>query len=126
LIHLEINMTRKIALALVVAAAAAGNAFADDITVESNPFVSGRKRAEVQAEVGQYRKTGVNPWSIAYNPLRSAQGGKTRSEVVREYLGSRDEVAAMSSEDSGSAYLQARRSVVSVGPVLAGQPKRAQ
>jgi len=118
------NMTRKIAFALVVAAAAAGNAFADDITVEANPFVSSRTRAEVQAELAQYRKSGVNPSSIAYNPLRSFQGSKSRAEVVREYLASGNEVAEMTREDSGSAYLQARRAVVA-HPVLAGQPQGA-
>lgn len=64
-------MNRKLALALVIATAAAGNAFADDITVETVPFRSTATRAEVQAQ----------------------------------YIAARDAVAAMTSEDSGSAYL---------------------
>jgi hypothetical protein len=64
-------MNRKLALALVIATAAAGNAFADDITVDAVPFQSKLTRAEVQAA----------------------------------YIASRDAVAAITSEDSGSAYI---------------------
>ena len=66
-------MNRKTAFAIVLAAVAAGNAFADDITVDRNAFVSSRTRAEVQAELAQYQQSGVNPWSIAYNPLRKSR-----------------------------------------------------
>lgn len=64
-------MNRKLALALVIATAAAGNAFADDITVDTVPFRSTVSRAEVQAQ----------------------------------YVAARDAVAAMTREDSGSAYI---------------------
>jgi hypothetical protein len=64
-------MNRKLAIALVIATAAAGNAFADDITVETVPFKSTATRADVQAQ----------------------------------YVAARDAVAAMTREDSGSAYL---------------------
>lgn len=117
-------MNRKIAIALVAAAASIGNAFADDITVDTNPFVSSRSRAEVQAELAQYKQSGVNPWSIAYNPLRRFQSGKTRAEVVGEYLASRNETAAMTAEDSGSAYLADVRGIPAP-TTLAGQPRQA-
>jgi hypothetical protein len=64
-------MNRKFALALVIAAAAAGNAFADDITVDPVTFQSTISRAEVRAA----------------------------------YIASRDAVAAMTREDSGSAAI---------------------
>jgi hypothetical protein len=73
------NMNRKTTLAIVLAALAVGNAFADDITVDRNAFVSSRTRAEVQAELAQYQQSGVNPWSIAYNPLRNFRSTKTRA-----------------------------------------------
>ena len=104
------NRTLAIAIAILATAAAAGNAFADDITVDTNPFTSSRSIAEVQAEAAQYRQSGVNPWSTSYNPLRGFQGTQSRDQVVADYIASRDRVAAMTREDSGSAYL-ARRAV---------------
>jgi hypothetical protein len=86
-------MNRKFALALVIATAAAGNAFADDITVETVPFKSSVTRAEVQAQ----------------------------------YVAARDAVAAMTQEDSGSAYM-ARQDAQDTGasPVAAAPAARQQ
>jgi hypothetical protein len=104
-------MNRTLAIAiLATAAAAAGNAFADDITIDSKPFSSSRSVAEVQAEAAQYRQSGVNPWSTSYNPLRGFQSTQGRDQVVADYIASRERVAAMTREDSGSAWL-ARRAV---------------
>lgn len=120
-------MNRKLATALVLtAAAAAGNAFAGnglagDITIDTTPFVSSKTRAEVQAEVGQVR--GVSPWSMQYNPLAGYKGDRTRADVTSEYIASRNQVAALTSEDSGSAYL-AQIHVRNVGTTLAGLPLR--
>lgn len=96
-------MNRNIAIAFFAAAAATGNAFADDITVDATPFVSSRSRAEVQAELAQYKRSGVNPWSIAYNPLRGFQSTRSRDQAAVEYVKARNEVAAMTSESSGSS-----------------------
>lgn len=96
-------MNRKIAFALVLAAAAAGNAFADDITIDANANVSSRTRAEVQAELAQFKQLGVNPWSIGYDALRGFQSTRTRADAKGEYVASRQQVAAMTGEDSGSA-----------------------
>ena len=99
-------MNRKSASAFVIAAAAvAGNALADDITIDPTPFVGSKSRVEVQAELAQYKAAGVNPWSTQYNPLKQFRSAKTREQVVAEYVGARDEVAALNGEDSGSAYL---------------------
>jgi hypothetical protein len=120
------TMNRKIATALVVAAAAvAGNAFADDITVETTPFTSTASRAQVQAELQAYKQAGVNPWATSYNPLRSFKSGKTRAEVTAEYLNSRDEVAALTAEDSGSAYLTQLAAGRTPNQYFAGQPARS-
>ena len=98
-------MNRKIATALVLAAATvAGSAFADDITI-APAFVPQATRAQVQAELAQYKQAGVNPWSTSYNPLKTFKSSTTREQVTAEYLASRDEVAALTSEDSGSFYL---------------------
>ena len=98
-------MNRTIAIALV-AAAAAGTAFAEDYDAYNNiPFESSRTRAEVQAELAQSKASGVNPWSLSYSPLASFKSEKSRAEVVGQYIAARDRVAAMTGEDSGSAYL---------------------
>jgi hypothetical protein len=114
----------RIAFALVLAAAAAGNAFADDITIESTPFQSTLTTAQVQAELAQYKKAGVNPWAQSYNPLKEVRSQVSSAQVTAEYIRSRDAVAAMTGEDSGSSYL-ARHDDVQ-GSTVAGQPVNAQ
>jgi hypothetical protein len=97
-------MNRIIATALIAASTVlAGHAVADDIT-PSEPFVSTADRAQVQAGVAQARAA-ANPWSIAYDPLAGFQSGRTRAEVRAEYLASRDDVAALTGEDSGAFAL---------------------
>jgi hypothetical protein len=88
-----------------------------------------RTRADVQAELAQYQKAGVNPWSIRYNQLTGFHSVKTRDEVRAEYLAERNEVAAMNGEDSGSAYLaQAAAAGTRAyrGNTFAGTPANAQ
>jgi hypothetical protein len=117
-------MKLKIASAVLFTAVAAG-AIADELpSAPTEPVVSTKSRAEVQAELFAYKKTGVNPWSTWYNQLAGFKSNTSRQEVVAEYLASRDEVAALNSEDSGSAYLAqvAQRTRTSAGPILAGHP----
>ena len=116
------NRTTLAAIALF---AAAGSAAADDITVDNTTFVSGKTRAEVQAELQQYRGAGVNPWSRAYNPLATFRGEKSRAQVSAEYLQARKEVSALNGEDSGSAWLAARAPLANA-PMVAGRPVNAQ
>ena len=118
-------MNRTRIISALVLAAAAGTAMAETPTVVKETFVSTKSRAEVQADLAAYKKAGVNPWSIQYNPLRGFQSQLTREQVTAEYVAARDTVAALTSEDSGSAYLTqvaARR--VDGGTTLAGQPAR--
>lgn len=103
-------MNRKSIIAIAFASAIAGHAvagtsLAGDISVESQPFAATQARAVVQAELAQYKQSGVNPWSISYNPLRGFESTKSRDQVTAEFMSSRDRVAAFTSEDSGSAYL---------------------
>jgi hypothetical protein len=108
----------------IAAAAVTTNAMADDITIDTNPFTSTATRAQVQAELQQFKASGVNPWSQGYNQLGDFRGAKTRAQVSAEYVQSRDAVSAFTGEDSGSAYLQARTR--NNAPVVAGQPVNAQ
>jgi len=105
-------MNRKTALSLAFALAGAGTAYADDITIDPVPFTSTLSRAEVMADLAQFRRSGVDPWADGYNPVAHFQGGKSRAEVQAEYLANRAAVAAFNGEDSGSAYMaQARPQV---------------
>lgn len=121
-------MKFKIASAVLISAVAA-SAFAETPAVVTETFVPTKSRAEVQAELFAYKQAGVNPWSMSYNPLAGFESNTSRQEVVADYLAARDEVAAINSEDSGSAYLTqafAQRARTSTGPILAGHPVNAQ
>jgi hypothetical protein len=114
-------MNRNIVLAALFAVTISGNAFADDITIDTTPFVSTRTQAEVQAELVQFKKSGTSPWSIQYNPLASFKSTVSSEQVTAEYIASRSEVAAFNGEDSGSSYLAATRAH-DAGATLAGRP----
>ena len=113
------------ALAIAALSFAALAAHADDAD-PSGQFAaapgSQAARTEVQA---QYHR-GVSPWSTSYNPLTTFRSQRTRAEVTAEYLASRNAVAALTSEDSGSAYLAARKQPAFGGRQLAGTPVNAQ
>ena len=119
-------MNSKAILAIAAFAALAGTAArADDITVDNTPFNSVKTRAEVQAELAQFKQSGVNPWSISYNQLAKFQSTRSRADVQAEYLAERNLVAAMTAEDSGSAYL-AHAPVRNLATNLAGTPVNGQ
>ena len=106
-------MNRHIAIAIIAAsAAAAGSALAEDYNAHNPAFEGSRTRAEVQAELAQFKQSGKNPWSNRYNPLADFRSEKTRAQVVGDYIASRDRVAAFTGEDSGSAYLARNGSAV--------------
>ena len=107
------NLVSVIATGAVSAAAlfavsviASTPAFADDITIEQQAFVSSRTRAEVTAEL-RTPYQGGNPWSGLYNIFQT-RSTATSEQVQREYITDRDKVAAFQAEDSGSMYLQAQ------------------
>jgi hypothetical protein len=102
---MENAMTRNFVIAMAVACAATGAAYADDITVDPHPFVSSASPAQVAEELRQFRMSGVNPWADDYNQLAHRDGKLTRAEVMADFHASRDTVAAFTGEDSGSGYL---------------------
>jgi hypothetical protein len=114
----------RLALVAAFATVAAFGAHADEADGSQNvvQFHGAKTRAEVRAEFDQYRQAGVNPWSTSYNPLKSFRSAKSRDQVQAEYLASRDAVAAMNGEDSGSAYLAATQQAETASRQLAGQP----
>ncbi|HET6827999.1 MAG TPA: DUF4148 domain-containing protein [Ramlibacter sp.] len=93
-------MNRKSAVALIAifSTLASSHAFAEGPLPEPVQFVSTKSRAQVQAELAAYQREGVNPWSIAYNPLKTFVSTQTREQATAEYLANREQVAAMTSE----------------------------
>lgn len=92
-----------VAAAAIAASLVSTSAYAESPTIDNTPFVSSRTRAEVQAEL----KTpfiGGDPWSSRYN-MFARSSALTAEQVRSAYKMSRDEVNALTSEDSGSAFL---------------------
>ena len=117
----------RIAIASLIAAASfAGSAFAESPIYGNEVFTGSKSRADVQAELGAYKQAGVNPWSTSYNPLKGFQSATTREAVTNAYLASRNEVRALTGEDSGSAHLAQARGTVAPSGTLAGTPASAQ
>jgi len=117
----------RFALAALSFAAIAAHADDADLSGQFAHSAAGTQtRAQVAAELAEYRQAGVNPWSTSYNPLKSFKSERSRAEVQAEYLASRNAVAAMTAEDSGSAYLAARKPATEASRQLAGQPVNAQ
>ena len=107
------NMNRNIASALAMGTAiaaaavavafiASGTAHADDITIDKTPFVSSMSRDEVSAQL-KVPYPGGNPWAGRYDMFQ-IKSATTSAQVTGEYERSRDEVNALTGEDSGSAY----------------------
>jgi hypothetical protein len=116
------------ALLVAVLSFAAFAAHADDADASGQFAASAAVKAtrtEVQSQLASYKQAAVNPWSTSYNPLKSFQGTRSRAEVRAEYIASRDAVAAMTREDSGSAFLATRPATNGVR-YLAGTPVNAQ
>ncbi|TFY97456.1 DUF4148 domain-containing protein [Ramlibacter rhizophilus] len=122
-------MNRKSLLVAAVATLASVASFAgeaDPAGQYAEPVQSVKSRAEVLNELAAFKQSGVNPWSIRYNPLAVARSTQDREQVRAGYLADRERVSAMGAEDSGSAYLsqQAGRSVPA--NTLAGSPAANQ
>ncbi|WP_158513865.1 DUF4148 domain-containing protein [Ramlibacter tataouinensis] len=100
-------ITGTAAAALAFAAMTSAGAYAEDITIDTAPFVSSKTRAEVRAEVmGQAEQL-----RMAYGEAPADtpfQSSLSREQVRDEYIGSRDEVRALTGEDSGSSYLASK------------------
>ena len=113
------------AAALAVAAIASGNAYADDITIDTTPFVSTKSRAEVQAELlGQPERlrASASEWSRQYNDVPQIKSTYTSEQARAEYKVSRELVSALTGEDSGSAYFMIKGRPLPQGTTAMGAP----
>ena len=107
----KLNTIAVIAIA-IAATGSAGSAFADDISIDTQTFVSTRTRADVKADMLQARADGsMASWvaeagSVPATLAMSRQ--VTRQEVMADMRVNREASlarAAMVGEDSGSFYL---------------------
>ncbi len=119
------NRIARIA-AVALTFAAAGSAFADDITIDTVAHQSLKTRAEVRAELNQYQARGVNPWSTSYSLNKDFNSQKTRADVVAELKAAQvsGELGALAGEDSGAAYLAQHRSAPGKAPVYIAKQGR--
>ena len=92
------------------AAAFAGVAAAEGPLERAPEFVSVATRAQVQAELAAFKRAGVNPWSVLYNPLARIGSTASRKQTGLEFAPHRGEIHAWTGEDSGSVLLSQQRS----------------
>jgi len=120
-----LSITITAAAGLAAAAMASGDAYADDITIDTAPFVSTKTRAEVRAEaMGQSLTSAASEWSMQLNYAPQSRSAYTREQATAEYIATRNEVNWRNAEDSGSSHFAAlpRQSmgstVITAGPVV--------
>ena len=83
-------------------------ALAETPTIETRPFVSTRSRDEVRAELMSARASVSSSgfeWVSQRNGMEPMQSGITRAQARADYIRARNDVHAMTGEDSGSVRL---------------------
>ena len=94
-------------LAVLLATAAPGSAYADDITIDTAPSPVAVPRAEGPSKVfnrAAPTRVDANEWTMQSNQPLVLKSASTRGQAQSEYKASRDHVSALLGEDSGSAY----------------------
>ena len=100
-----------VAAALLAAALMSGHALAEGPIEVSPPFTGSLSRAQVQAQVLQDRgqlTSFASEWTLQREPSRPLASGITRAQATAGYIAARDEVHAMTAEDSGSSAIGGR------------------
>jgi len=117
----------SLVVALTLAVALVGAAYADDPTPDNNQSVASTKtRAEVQAELAQAKRDGsIKAWSMHYNHLAVAKSVKTRNEVLADLKAAQasGELNALNSEVTGFADAARAVKPAPTTRVLAGTPR---
>lgn len=122
------------AFALATAAAAFASAaliasspaYAEGPIVQDAPFVGSRTRAEVQAELMSQPallSASAREWTLQRNEPSRPSGAYTSEQARAQYVAGREEVRALTSEDSGSSYMAAQRMRIDGDIVVAGQAR---
>ncbi|TFZ04818.1 hypothetical protein [Ramlibacter rhizophilus] len=128
------SITHSVAYATTVVAATlaatlvASSARAEGpIAYPSAPIVSERSRAEVQAEVRDNRQAisaQATEWALQQHTAQPFMSMLSRAQVRGDYIAAREQVDAMTSEDSGSAYLASHATRFPSGVALASSAFR--
>jgi len=126
-------MTRNTASALgfatTIAVAAAATAFisssalAESIAEYTTPFASTLTRSEVQAEFtgrAEVLRAASSEWATQYNEPVALKSAETRANARAEYRSARQEVLAVTAEDSGSAYFLRQAMRVKASAIMGG------
>jgi hypothetical protein len=125
-------MNKSLLAIAAFATIASSAAFAGDVDPSQQyalQIQGTRARAEVNAEaVANVAAGNTRPSNTPaiQRPQERLNSGKTRAEVQAEFVGDREEAAAMTAEDSGSAYLSKLATVRNSNQYLAGTPANAQ
>lgn len=114
----SIAYAAAVSAATVAVALVSAGAYAESPTIDTTPFVSTKTRAEVQAEL-KTPYIGGNPWSTRYD-MFAQRGALTKEQVRGAYKMSREEVHALTAEDSGSAFLAAHQPAMVKTTTLGG------
>ena len=121
-----ITLAATTAAAALLAAIGANSAYAETPTIDTTPFVSTRSRADVQAELmgnRQMLSAAASEWTMQHNQVPQLNSGYTTQQAKAQYKAARDEVSAMTSEDSGSSYFT-RHAVRASGHTIVAGPAR--
>lgn len=123
--HFAQSLAFATATAAVFCAAviASSPAYAEGPILQETPFVGTLTRAEVQANLMSrpgLLSAGASEWTMQRNQPSAVASRFTAEEVRAEYLAARDEVSALTSEDSGSSYLAAQRMRMNGDTIVAG------
>lgn len=126
--HFASVLTFASATAAVACAAAiaSGNAYAEGPIGDNTAFVGTRTRAEVKAELmaqPDLVRFGATEWAMQHNQVPAFQSGYTSAQARSQYQAAREEVSALTSEDSGSSYLARQRTPTNAGTMVARQAR---
>lgn len=95
-------MNAKTLAILSLALATAGGAIATENNYPpSEPFVSTKTRAEVKAELADFRRVHGDSWFVAYTPPQDFTSSTTRAAVTADYLTARANGTAFNEWTSG-------------------------
>lgn len=114
----------SVAAATLAATAMSSSARADDITIDTTPFVSQRSREEVRAEVlaNRARLSSAGSEWVAQQSEPLPSSGLTRAQARADYIAAREEVLARNSEGGGSATMAAVPAMRPMPTLAAAQP----
>jgi len=99
------------AAAMLAATLMIGNARAEGPIEDFRPTTGARSRDAVKAEVMMNRDQLTSygaEWMQQQHTMLQPMSGLSREQARADYIAARDEVRAMTAEDSGSAYLAHR------------------